>query len=327
MKKLFVLLTVFLLILSLAACGKENTPEKPTTEENLVSGLVTSEGSVVEDSTNKSYDSFDLLCDDGRIICFVITDETELVWEDKSAFRYWSETTDPWIVFGEMLYVNVVCEEDIENFSEDELIYRIFDATKITVTGINEDYSVHCNVTSDKPVIYLYPEEETEVEVKLDYNGTLTCTYPRYNNGWRVTASPDGTLRDESGQEYNYLYWEGKAAIEFDFSKGFCVKGEDTAAFLENALSELGLTRREANEFIVYWLPLMEKNPYNIISFQSSTYTDTAVLNVTPAPDTVLRVYMAWKCTDTPIDIEPQILTSPERTGFTLVEWGGTEVR
>ena len=29
-----------------------------------------------------------------------------------------------------------------------------------------------------KPVIYLYPEEDTEVTVKLDYNGLLTCTYP-----------------------------------------------------------------------------------------------------------------------------------------------------
>lgn len=29
-----------------------------------------------------------------------------------------------------------------------------------------------------KPVIYLYPEEETAVTVKLDYAGALTCTYP-----------------------------------------------------------------------------------------------------------------------------------------------------
>ena len=28
----------------------------------------------------------------------------------------------------------------------------------------------------EKPVIYLYPEEETDVTVKLAYSGTLTCT-------------------------------------------------------------------------------------------------------------------------------------------------------
>ncbi len=327
MKKLIILLTAFALIFSLAACGKDDVPEEPVIEENSVSGLVTSEGFVVEDSTNKSYDSFDLAGDDGRNYCFVITDETKLVWEDESAFKYWSNDTDPWIVFGEMLYVTVVCEEDIENFAEEELIYRIFDAVKITVTDTHEDYSVRCNVTSDKPVIYLYPEEETEVTVTLDFDGALTCTYPEYNGGWRVTASPDGTLRDESGTEYNYLYWEGVSDIDFDFSRGFCVKGEDTATFLEVALGELGLTRREANEFIVYWLPLMENNPYNLISFQGSAYTDAAALNVTPAPDTVLRVYMAWKALDAPVEIEPQELISPERVGFTVVEWGGSEVR
>ena len=71
----------------------------------------------------------------------------------------------------------------------------------------------------------------------------------------------------------------------------------------------------------------MEQNPYNIISFQTDAYTENAVLNVSPTPDTVLRVYMAWKALDAPVEIEPQELISPERVGFTVVEWGGSEVR
>jgi len=105
----------------------------------------------------------------------------------------------------------------------------------------------------EKPVIYLYPEKETKVDVKLSLNGRFTCTYPAYNNGWSVVASPDGTLTDESGQTYNYLYWEGVTRAEYDFSKGFCIKGSDTAKFFEYALPLLGLNRREACEFIVYW--------------------------------------------------------------------------
>ena len=69
-----------------------------------------------------------------------------------------------------------------------------------------------------KPVIYLYPEEETAVTVKLDYAGALTCTYPAYGDGWAVTACPDGTLTDNAGQTYNYLYWEGADTIDYDFS-------------------------------------------------------------------------------------------------------------
>ena len=178
-----------------------------------------------------------------------------------------------------------------------------------------------------KPVIYLYPEVETEVSVKLNLDGKLTCTYPAYNAGWKVTAVPNGTLTDANGQIYNYLYWEGETNAQWDMTEGFCIKGEDTAAFLEDALEKLGLNRKEANEFIVYWLPLMEQNHYNIISFQTECYTDAAKLEVTPAPDTVIRVFMTFKASDYMIRILPQKLTAPERIGFTVVEWGGTEVQ
>ena len=182
-------------------------------------------------------------------------------------------------------------------------------------------------VAEEKPVIYLYPETETRVTVKLDLSGELTCTYPAYDGGWVVTAAPDGTLTDEHGQTYNYLYWEGEVANGFDFSKGFCVAGSDTAAFLEDALDRLGLTRREANEFLVYWLPRMQDNPYNLIAFQQEAYTESAKLTVSPRPDSVLRVFMAWKPLARPVDVPAQILPGFERRGFTLVEWGGAEVR
>ena len=182
-------------------------------------------------------------------------------------------------------------------------------------------------VAEEKPVIYLYPETETRVTVKLDLPGELTCTYPAYDGGWTVTAAPDGTLTDEHGRTYNYLYWEGEGTEAYDFSKGFCVAGSDTAAFLEDALDRLGLTRREANEFLVYWLPRMQDNPYNLIAFQQEAYTESAKLTVSPQPDSVLRVFMAWKPLARPVDVPAQTLPGFERRGFTLVEWGGAEVR
>lgn len=181
--------------------------------------------------------------------------------------------------------------------------------------------------TSAKPVIYLYPEEEMQVSVKLDYRGKLTSTYPTYEDGWTVTARSDGTLiNPDTGREYYCLFWEGITDVEYDLTSGFMVKGEETAAFLEDALSALGLTEKEANEFIIYWLPRMEGNPYNLISFQKETYTDNAVLTIDPAPDSVLRVFMAWKGLSEPVEVEPQMLEGFERTGFTVVEWGGTEI-
>ena len=176
-----------------------------------------------------------------------------------------------------------------------------------------------------KPVIYLYPETACGVTVRLDYAGLLTCSYPAYEGGWEVLAQPDGTLTDKTGNSYNYLFWEGLDNASYDFSEGFCVAGSETAAFLEDALARLGLTRREANEFIVYWLPQMQENPYNLIAFQSEAYTQTAQLSIDPAPDTLLRVFMAWKPLDGPVELPEQALTGPERLGFTAVEWGGCQ--
>lgn len=180
-----------------------------------------------------------------------------------------------------------------------------------------------------KPIIYLYPQTPTQCAVSLTLNGELTCTYPDYGkNGWdNFTAYPDGTLIFPDGKEYYALYWEGVQDSEWDFSQGFCVPGEDTAQFLEWALAEQGLTRREANEFIVYWLPLMQDNPYNVISFQTAAYTDQAVLNVQPAPDTMLRVFMAYYPTENEVQIEPQSFETIFREGFTVVEWGGSQVK
>lgn len=176
-----------------------------------------------------------------------------------------------------------------------------------------------------KPVIYLYPEKTTRVEVTLDVDGELRSTWPSYQDGWTVTAAPDGTLTDEKGNEYSYLFWDAYSSVEWDFSEGFCVAGADTGEFLRQILSDMGLTAKEYNEFIVYWLPLMEKNPYNLISFQGELYEESAGLTVSPRPDSMLRVFMAWKPVEEPVTIAAQSFEPFERRGFTVVEWGGCE--
>lgn len=179
---------------------------------------------------------------------------------------------------------------------------------------------------AEKPVIYLYPEETTQVSVKLELDGELTASWPPYGEGWRVTARPDGTLLS-GAEEYSYLFWEGTTGACYDLSCGFVVKGENTGEFLRNALQQMGLTSRESNEFIAYWLPRMQDNAYNLISFQQEEYTDHAVLTVEPQPDSVLRVFMVWKPLEQPAELAPQELPAFERSGFALVEWGGAELK
>jgi hypothetical protein len=202
---------------------------------------------------------------------------------------------------------------------------KSIEVKKSTTTNIEYIPIEQMSYDIDKPIIYLYPEEVTDVQVELDFTGDITHTYPKYNSGWNVQAHPDGTIFDETGKEYYALYWEGDYNKKFTINEGFVIPGEDTISFLEKALEQLGLNRKEANEFIIYWLPQMENNNYNQIHFSTTQYTEMAKLNITPKPDTLIRVMMVFKPLERAASIKEQNLSGmkPERTGFTVVEWGG----
>lgn len=187
------------------------------------------------------------------------------------------------------------------------------------------------NIQNGKPVIYLYPTKTQNVKVELKLIGELTSTYPDYDEsikGWDVIANPDGSLTNlQDGKEYSYLFWEGMTSSDYsNLNTGFVIKGSDTKDFLQSTLVKLGLTAKEYNEMIVFWLPKMEKNKYNLIYFAGKEYTDNAKLTIAPTPDSILRVFMVFKPLDKYVQIPPQQLESFERKGFSVIEWGGTEI-
>ena len=268
--------------------------------------------------------------------------EKETVYADEFNYVY-GEITDK--ISSNVLVLKPDTPRMVEKWGETVYIitdefdkWCVNDSIEVTFSVAERpaDTSQYIRITADeiqplvldaKPIVYFYPEEPTACSVMLSLNGRLTCTYPEYKDGWRdFTAYPDGTLIFPDGKEYYALYWEGIQHANWDFTHGFCVKGEDTALFLEWALKEQGLSAREANEFIIYWLPEMQDNPYNVISFQSKAYTDGAILSVTPTPDSVLRVFMAYYPSSSEVDIQPQAFDGFERDGFTVVEWGGSRV-
>ena len=187
----------------------------------------------------------------------------------------------------------------------------------------------------DKPILYFYPETETNVSVKLGNPESLTVSYPEYdsNTGWNVLAKPNGDLTDLStGRSLYSLYYESKSSEDVYSMKsdGFIVSREDTVSFLEDKLAKLGLNEHEAEEFIVYWLPKLQQNNYNYIRFATMDEINQAMpLDINPNPDTVIRVLMTFKGLDKPIEgiTEQQLPTTPTRDGFTVVEWGGSELK
>ena len=97
-------------------------------------------------------------------------------------------------------------------------------------------------------------------------------------------------------------------------------------------LAQLGLSDREAADFITYWAPRIRSHEYTFVSFDASAYTQRASYGFTDAsgeqivPDTFIRVFMTIREADASTVARPQTLTPPPpRAGFTAVEWGGTE--
>ena len=221
------------------------------------------------------------------------------------------------ITIGVVVYYNFFYEE---NGQITDIVEEENNGYFIDNDGLMEPFA--------KPIIYIYPEEETKLLVTLGNPQRISCSYPEYKDGWNVTAYPDGTLVDNNtNRELYSLYWEGADFNASVTEEGFIVKREDTIKFLEEKLDILGLSNKEAEEFIIYWLPKLQESEYNYIRFTSKEEIDEYMpLEFSKEPDTLIRVHMQFKNLDEPIEVREQNLQKQQRNGFTVVEWGGTEI-
>ena len=184
-----------------------------------------------------------------------------------------------------------------------------------------------------KPAIYLYPEEELKVNVKLSPAGRLTETDPPYDpkTGWEVLAFPNGILKPISNRQFPtssfpYLYYEADLEKIFVKPEGFVVKGGDLVGFFEEVLPKVGLNQWETADFIQYWMKRLDvKKPYYFIHFLSKEQIEELEpLELSIEPDIEIRMRVYLKPLDKPIEVKEQRLPElPERQGFVLVEWGG----
>ena len=256
-------------------------------------------------------------------------DEYGICFHDDEKAAYYNNVTKHGKSLDQKLYSfeelrDALCEVyDVCSIEEIDALYA--STVESESDGINIGQTAANPVTA-KPVIYLYPERETEVSVKLGYPAEyLTYTYPEYNGGWQVIAYPDGRMINKSdGSEHYYLFWEGDKKIDWDMSEGFIVRGSEITQFLREKLIFMGLTPREYNDFITYWAPEMSQNEYNLVSFSWKQYEELAPLVITPKPDKIFRVHMVYKAIDVPVAITEQQLPVFERNGFSVLEWGGS---
>jgi hypothetical protein len=204
-----------------------------------------------------------------------------------------------------------------------------------------------------KPVIYLYPEKPTEVLVKFLAPINFTVSIPNYAGQWRVLANPNGQLKDLQAEKtncsninfnfvgseyakdscasatYPYLYWSGQVSGNYSQpTEGWVVGRGELEKFLNEKLNILGLSTKEKNDMVSYWLPQMLKKDtayYRLAFLQTAEVNKLFPMLVTPKPDTTFRIFLDWQplVSELVNQLSPQELTPLVRKGFTLVEWGG----
>lgn len=175
-----------------------------------------------------------------------------------------------------------------------------------------------------KPILYLYPNKKTDVTVSFEHPELLKTTYPKYNGIWEVNALSNGDLYDKKGNYYYALYWDEVKVHDVDFSEGYYVESDDAIEFLEKKLSYIGLSPKEKNEFIMYWLPVLERNGKSLVYFELTEERESYnKINITPKPDSLLRLVIHIKKVDKKQEIPKQSLIKFQRKGFVAVEWGG----
>ncbi len=214
-----------------------------------------------------------------------------------------------------------------------EISFLEFKSHKIKIEN-NENLVVNLKadqqIMLEKPVIYLYPTEKTAIDIKLDLKGKLLTTFPKYDKKWEVIAEPNGQIFDKkTNRYYSSLFWDGTIdfpSAHYKYEDGFIVPKEKLTEFFIEKLEYIGLNNQETNEFIQYWLHILERNKYNFIHFLiNEECNEIATLKVNPKPETTIRIYMEFYGLENFTQINEQQLPKTERKGFTIVEWGGAD--
>ncbi len=316
MKNLFIILVVFIFF----SCGKK------LQNKTLSSTLVTKDSTFV--------DSFEY---QGSIeVTGIVTDEYGLPIPSANVFikgtkigtqtnidgKYTLNTKNNDIVIFSFIgfeNIELKIKSKVDNLKNDVRFLKL-----VNVRLIN-------NARTLKPVIYLYPTKNEEISIRLDYKGKIETTFPNYELSWELTAFPDGKIFDKkTNRYYNSLFWDGISNFSknhFNYKDGFIVYKKDLTSFFIDKLDLIGLSNSETNDFIQFWLPILEKNDINFIHFWiNDDYNGISKSIINPKPDSEIRLFMDFYNLENPIDVKPQDLISVKREGFTYIEWGGTDV-
>ena len=165
-----------------------------------------------------------------------------------------------------------------------------------------------------------------DMSVWVNPRGGFSYTEPDYGDGWNVTAFPDGRIVNRAdGLEYPYLFWEGRGGLYSPVETYWVVEQSDVEYFLRETLAKMNFNQSEIADFIEFWLPRMQSEPFYKIGFHgTNVMNELAPLSLSVKPDHVFRILMDYEGLDVWQPSKPPTrLPRANRDGFEVMEWGG----
>ena len=130
----------------------------------------------------------------------------------------------------------------------------------------------------------------------------------------------NGTIENR----YDYLFYENTLKTVELPNEGWIKQGNVLDTWFDVILPKLGLNSKETEQFREYWLVELDKDAlYEIKLFSLPFLSKNMTLTIDPKPDTLIRVIFNFKVIKETYEIKEPVITTPKRSGFHVLEWGG----
>ena len=172
-----------------------------------------------------------------------------------------------------------------------------------------------------KPNIYIYPTEQTDLCVKIEFplGGEVIESIPEYGGEWCVNVLPSGLIDNQ----YTFLFYESSQPDIFQDKEGWCIPRNELESFFENNLQQYNFSPQEITDFTDYWVPRLNTNSFYLIHPQTNEIIDKAIqLNFSTQPDNMGRLFYLITGANKAKTLKEPEIKPLVRNDFYVTEWG-----
>jgi hypothetical protein len=202
------------------------------------------------------------------------------------------------------------------------VVLLIFMLISVPFQSCNPDDNCDDDIIDYKPNIYIYPTTQLNLNVQISFpmGGEIITSIPDYGKGWNITVDTNGLIDNK----YRFLFYESKQPNVWQREQGWIIKKDNLESFFRANMAEYGFKGMEIEDFIEYWIPLLDKNEFYLIYPQTKNILYKVIsLDVSIQPDNMLRLHYLIKGTNNNnINLTAPTIEGFKRDGYYITEWG-----